>query len=395
MTKGVLLVNVFRGGLPADGAGVTFTLVSTRSAERRELVQKATGSKGSARLRYDENEFVVAKITVAARNYWTVTIEEPKGSVDVVLEPFPKTGPAGWWHSALNIKRFSLVRGSGVRIGVIDEGVGPHPALAHVRNLGCMEGVTRSLVGGEDSYGHGTHVAGIIAARPQSSSVFWGIAPGADVLAIKVKIRRSEKTGQFDDSPTQDSIAEALQMLVEDEQVDLVNLSFGALEPSRLLAARIKEAFEQGVICLCAAGNDGREQLRFPAADEDSIAVASVGKANSGTANSPVRVAHGKQGNDGFFLAGDSNYGPKIACCAPGVQIISTAPNGGYVDMSGTSMAAPAACGALASQLARDQDYAKMPRDSKRAEYARTILEKCCADIGLPSQYQGNGLIQA
>jgi subtilisin len=98
-----------------------------------------------------------------------------------------------------------------------------------------------------------------------------------------------------------------------------------------------------------------------------------------------------------MFLANFSCFGPEIDCCAPGVGIISTVPERfgltmPYAAMDGTSMASPAACGALAAILAKSIDYPGLPRDVSRAERARALLKANCRDVAMEARYQGRGI---
>jgi len=102
----------------------------------------------------------------------------------------------------------------------------------------------------------------------------------------------------------------------------------------------------------------------------------------------------------GLFVANFSNIGPELFCAAPGVGIISTVPAtkdapAPYADMSGTSMASPAACAALATLLGVDETYKQMPRSIERAQRASLVLISYLAPLGLTQASAGWGLSQA
>ena len=106
-----------------------------------------------------------------------------------------------------------------------------------------------------------------------------------------------------------------------------------------------------------------------------------------------------KLGQQHFFLAAFSCFGPTLACIAPGVGIISTVPDrlgttDLYMEMDGTSMASPAACGTLAVILSKDPMYKTLPRDISRTNAARTLLAQHCQPIGLAVTFEGRGLIK-
>jgi subtilisin family serine protease len=102
-------------------------------------------------------------------------------------------------------------------------------------------------------------------------------------------------------------------------------------------------------------------------------------------------------GHDNLFLAAFSCFGPALACAAPGVGIVSTVPDrdgtvGAYMEMDGTSMASPAACGALAVILSRDETYKALPRNISRSKKAALALAQHCKPFGLPVKFEGRGL---
>lgn len=394
-----LRVNVsFSQGEPRCGGGVLLELESKNGSAQEEKVKcEDFGIRGGrVEFKFDERRFRPLRVSVAAVDYWTALFERPRGHLDVRLEPLPRSGPLGWWHEAVNITDSLEYGGRGVKIGVIDTGFGKHDALRHVKNLGAFEGVYLNPAAGFDTHGHGTHVAGIIAARPSRRRDYRGIAPMAAVVTIKVA-SGSRRLAQSNDRWNQDSVSEAIEYLAAHERVDLINMSFGSRQRSLTVHDAVRDAFDQGVLCLCAAGNDGKDQLRFPAALEETVAVAALGKVGFGPRNGRLMPDEpGKVTEGGFFLAPFSNYGPGVACIAPGVRVISTAPFHpmAYSVMSGTSMAAPAACAALATVLSGDAAYHALPRSAARAIHARNALEKACKTVELSFTYEGKGVPQ-
>lgn len=247
---------------------------------------------------------------------------------------------------------------------------------------------------GADIDGHGTHVCGLIAARPDEAAHFCGIAPGVDLVTARV-CDTTATTNQAD-------MAKALDVLDADYRIDLVNLSLAAEQRSVVLYDAILDLRDAGVLAVCAAGN-AAQSVWFPAALEDTIAVSAIGLSGWGAQFSissgqrPDVDALDRFGDANFYLARFSCTGREITCAAPGVGIVSTVPtvsgDPAFAEMDGTSMASPIACAVLAARLAEDVQYRSMARDGSRASRAREVLETCCRDIVAPS-FQGRGVPQ-
>jgi subtilisin family serine protease len=328
-------------------------------------------------------------------NWWQ---NYPQGSVSIDLQPLPKGGPLGWWHYLAGVQQDGARRGAGIRIGVVDTGLGSHPYLSHVKSLGAVINGAHdtSAKAGLDVLGHGTHVSGIMAARPpQGSNDYAGVASGADVSVIRVFPPQGEAN--------QGDIAEAIDLLSE-QGADLINLSLGGPQPSEIERDALRAAVGRGTLCIGAAGNNFGQPVMYPSAYPEVASVSAIGLAGIYPAGSmeaqSLPSQYDRYTADNLFIANFSNLGPQLICTAPGVGIISTVPaeNGNaapYAARSGTSMAAPVACGALASVLAQDTVYRDMKRGPERAQRAATILFASLRPLGLNPVYAGYGLSQA
>lgn len=201
-------------------------------------------------------------------------------------------------------------QGEGVTVAVVDSGIAPHYALDVVdyRNFTTDSDLY-------DSLGHGTHCAGIIAAKEGNAK---GIAPKAKIHSLKVLGHSGMGSN--------DAVADAVQYATE-IKCDIISMSLGSSRPDARLHEVIKRAHDAGIIVVCAAGNDGGA-VNFPAAFAETIAVGAVDK--SGQA------------------CEFSSRGKEIAVAAPGADITSTWLGNGYATISGTSMAAPFVAGVLA-----------------------------------------------
>jgi type VII secretion-associated serine protease mycosin len=214
-----------------------------------------------------------------------------------------------------------LSRGEGVVVAVIDSGVSAdHPALA-----GKVLPGLDLVDGGEgrcDENGHGTLIAGIIAAREEVSAGFryYGVAPEATILPVRV-LRDQRPTT---DPNLSDRIASAINWVV-DQGAAIVNLSL-TTAPTASLRAAVERAVASGVVVVAASGNQadaGRDgEVAYPAAYEGVIAVAGVDPSDAHVSSSVA--------------------GPYVDVAAPGVRISGPSPAGGgylFADEGGTSFA--------------------------------------------------------
>ncbi|PSP27384.1 serine protease [Halobacteriales archaeon QH_2_65_14] len=253
--------------------------------------------------------------------------------------------------------------GDGVDVGVIDGGIDPtHPDLSgnladpdvdenHESWTDCSGG--NCPYPWSDDGGHGTHVAGIIAAEDGDSGVV-GVAPDATLHALKV----CSGSGGCRTS----SIVEAIRYAA-DQGWGVVNLSLGSPQESPALQTAGQYALEAGVLPVAAAGNRGSpDSVGYPAAYDEFLAVSAT-TIEDGTADF-------------------SSRGPEIDIAAPGADVCS-ADLDGYAPRDGTSMASPHVAGAAAQVMA----------DGSGPAETRERLLDTAEDLGLPETDQGSGLV--
>ena len=212
--------------------------------------------------------------------------------------------------------------GSSKRAWVIDSGVDlNHPDL--VVDTGKSYSCVRSRVGADDENGHGTHVAGTIAARKNNNGVA-GVAAGLPVVAVRVLDRRGSGTWSC-------VIAGVDYVKANGKAGDVANMSLGG-GFSQSVNDAVIAASSGGIWFSLAAGNDG----------------AHAGNSSPASANGTyIRTISASDSSD--RMASWSNYGnPPVDYAEPGVSIYSTYKDGGYRTLSGTSMAAPHHAGLLA-----------------------------------------------
>src|SRR5439155_15694982 len=270
--------------------------------------------------------------------------------------------------------------GAGIGVAILDSGVAEHPDLnskvRYAANFVPAETDTR------DGYGHGTHVAGIIAGNGRASSAFGdtyiarGIAPGANLIVFRVL----DSAGVGSDSAVIRAIEQAID-LKDRYNIRVMNLSIGrpVAESYRTdpLCRAIENAWRAGIVVVTAAGNEGRNNefgtdgygtITAPGNDTLVITVGAMNTVGTETRSDDKIASYSSKGPTSV----DHVVKPDLV--APGNQIISLsakasllertypenlvpmslinpAGSGGsseYIQLSGTSMAAPMVCGVVA-----------------------------------------------
>lgn len=259
-------------------------------------------------------------------------------------------------------------KGAGIKIAVIDSGcdinhVSLKDSIAGVRNFTTEDNKNPRIV--TDRVGHGTHVAGIIAAN-EDKNIMSGVAPDAELYILKA----IDKTGSGKLSWVINAINYAVEL-----EVDIISMSLGMPESDPKLERAINNAVKKGISVVCAAGNEGDTnyddfEYSYPAAYVDVISVGAVDKKS--------------------VPASFTNSNLVIDCVAPGVDIVSTYPNNTYASLSGTSMATPYVTGSIA--LIKNWSRETFQRELTEQElYAQLI--KFTKTLDYPRSVQGNGLI--
>ncbi|WP_411375772.1 S8 family serine peptidase [Arthrobacter sp. MPF02] len=200
---------------------------------------------------------------------------------------------------------WNITTGNGIKVAVLDSGVdGNHedisPKVVARANFSSSSTRTGDVIA-EDYYGHGTHVAGIVAASTDNSRGVAGVCPGCTILAGKV----------LNDSGvgTSSSVANGINWAVNNG-AKVINMSIGA-QASRTLEAAVNKAWSKGVVLVAAAGNGGNQARIYPGAYSNVIAVGA-------TDNNDAKAAFSTYGSSWVDIA------------APGVNVYSTFPNHPY-----------------------------------------------------------------
>lgn len=273
--------------------------------------------------------------------------------------------------------------GLGLRVGVVDTGVGPHQALEVEGGRNLTTEFERWV---RDENGHGTHVAGLIAAQ----------APGWSRGEASAVALRSYRIFERDDPYASTFAIQAAIKQAALEGCDLVNLSVGDSMADAGVRQALEFAWARGCVCVAATGNDGKSRVDYPARYARALAVSAMGLEGSWPEQAAfdwTLSTHRGKDIAGFpsFLASFSNRGTKVGLTAPGVAVVSTIFGGRWGVMCGTSMAAPIATGVIARRLAKSP-VAAMPRDAARAAAIVRLALEHAEDLGLAAAMQGAGL---
>lgn len=259
--------------------------------------------------------------------------------------------PAAWDYN----------EGAGVRVAIIDTGIdsshrdlqskvdGGYNAINDCERVECWQ----------DDNGHGSHVAGTVAAAKDGRGVV-GVAPKARLYAVKVL-----------DAEGSGNLSDVIKGIVwaANNDMQVANMSLGSPFPSDTMHRALRYAKARGVIVVAAAGNSGGS-VGYPGAYPETIGVSA------------------SDWNDN--IAGFSSRGDEVDFIAPGVAIVSSAMGGDYASFSGTSMAAPHVAGLAALAVAQGW------RGLDGPDGVMGALKKAAVPLAnLTPQEQGAGMVDA
>ena len=295
-------------------------------------------------------------------DYYRVYIEPMKANEDP--QPFAQTLP--WGVDRIDAElAWAYSTGAGVKVAIVDTGIDmDHPDLqANIKggfNTIAPRRGYKDPNNFDDDHGHGSHCAGIVAAINNDIGVV-GVAPDAWLYGVKVL----NKGGG---GMTSDCI-EGIQWCT-DNGMDVISMSWGSTAYDQGIVDACNAAWAAGCVLVGAAGNSGVEDPDlYPAGYESVMAISATDSSDN--------------------IASFSNYGDEIELGAPGVSVYSCYKDGGYVTMSGTSMACPHVSGVAALAIAVYPTYTN--------DQIRQLLWDTAEDIGSPGWdiYFGYGLVDA
>jgi subtilisin family serine protease len=225
----------------------------------------------------------------------------------------------------------------------------------------------------QDEVGHGTHVAGTIAAITDNAVGVAGVTWFCRILPVRVLVRMvNNTTGQVTGIGTSSDIAAGIRWAA-DNGAHVINLSLSGTSDTFVERDAVAYAIAHNVVVVAAMGNEGDHALHFPAAYPDVVSVGAIDQSD--------------------HRASFSNMGPHIDVVGPGVGVRSTVWDNGYADFSGTSMATPHVAGVAA--LIRSCNSTLTAADT--AQILRTTARNLRDQPGdpVPNDNYGFGVVDA
>lgn len=334
--------------LEAKLGGLDLKLNSIHAEDERFFVVDVPEARLPELLKLLEGD---PRVEVAEPNYtysipeadWGATIDAARAEPSRGRTPNDPLYGKQWSFRMVDVeKAWAHSDGEGAVVAVIDTGVAfeDHRRFKRVEDLTGTEFVKGyDFVNDDDhandDHGHGTHVAGTIAQTTNNGVGVAGLAPKAKIMPLKVLSARGSGSAA--------DIADAIRFAA-DEGANVINMSLGGGLRSLVMQNAVAYARKKGVVVVCAAGNNGRRKVEFPAAYKGAFAVSSVGPTGK--------------------LAFYSSYGKQLAISAPGGDKQLGGDEGGilqntvmpgqlgitnqYLSFQGTSMATPHVAGAAA-----------------------------------------------
>ena len=256
--------------------------------------------------------------------------------------------------------------GKKIKIGVIDTGADfHHPdlrfSLARGVNL-----LNHGIIPHDDN-GHGTHIAGTIAACSRTGTMI-GVAPRAIICPVKAF--------DYNGSAYVSDIILGIDWCVRNK-VNIINMSFGMQTRSKALLSIVKHAVQAGIVVVASSGNDGKKHtIDYPARYPQTISVGATNKKHR--------------------IAAFSNRGTYVDIYAPGEKIVSSWIHGRHHEMSGTSMATSHVSGSIALLLARKPflSPAEVKTLIQKSAYPLKLDKKISSKASRPGEIDAFKLLQ-
>ena len=289
-------------------------------------------------------------------------------SKKVNIKKIRATQTLGWHIAKYNFPAiWTQEQGEGVKVAIIDTAIDSRHPEIDIKG-GYDFAYSRSIDYYKTHYpvqGHGTHVAGIIGAKNNSTGTV-GVAPKASLYSL-VALNDSG-SGSFT------NLIKSIDWCIANH-MDVINMSLGASSDNKALYEAIRRAYDANIPIICAGGNsDWSGHLDFPGVYNETIAVASIARNMKRS----------------YF----SSIGANIDVAAPGSNIVSCTPENTYSSYSGTSMASPFVAGLVALMIAKHRKLGgSTPINNVEDVREHLIRTTTDADYDGNDSYTGYGLI--
>jgi len=262
-----------------------------------------------------------------------------------------------WWLTDTQVNDFWVRTGGGegIKIGIVDTGIDEEHRQSGdlTQVVADAKDFTGSRHGWRDQHGHGTHVAGIIAAG-------FGNRQGVAGLAHKAKLYCAKGLGDSG-SGSDSEVSNAIFWCIE-QGCHIINLSLGSPVPSQRIKNAVEDAHDSGVIVLAAAGNAGGEDnVGYPAKYDTCFAVGAIDRTKR--------------------IARFSDSGLEVDGVGYGVKMLSCYQNGEYAVLSGTSMATPHLAGFVANRMSAELKHTGSLKTSSLAKLIN-LFRATSQDLG-------------
>lgn len=377
VTASIITSLIYASAALASDINVIIGFRHQTSLADQDKQGKITGAGGRIKKSHRSINAISARIPEESlaliKNEPAVAYIEADSIVTAIVPPTTSPAPTpelldswGVMHIGAASAYAKGIKGAGVKVAILDTGIDyTHPDLSDNYKGGYNFVYDNNDPIDDSRYGHGTHVAGIIAAKDNGTGVV-GVAPEASIYALKVL--NGGLMGLTSD------ILDAIDWAITNK-MNIINMSFGAPLESQAFSDVCDLAYKAGITIFAAAGNFKQPVVDNPAGFASVIAVSAT--------------------NPDDTLAYFSNYGDKVEVAAPGVNIKSTVKGGGYGLMSGTSQSTPHAAGVAA--LIISAGIQDMDQDGNIADEVRKQLTLTATDLGAPGRdiYFGYGLVNA
>ncbi|GMM72643.1 hypothetical protein MTsDn5_25950 [Alteromonas gracilis] len=325
-------------------------------AAAKSEVRKAGGA---IKKELKKQKMVAATMSKSALNKLRNNPNVESIEVDVLRKPMAQTTPYG--YTMVQANQFGQSDTAARKVCIIDTGYN----LGHPDLPGTNDGVTgqanNSAVGNwyNDGNGHGTHVAGTIAAYDNNEGVV-GVYPGVNMHIVKIFNDNGQWTYASD-------LIDAISQC-QDAGSNVVNMSLGGGSASTTERNAMQSFTDAGMLLVAAAGNDGNSAKSYPASYDAVMSVAAVDSNEN--------------------RASYSQYNDQVEIAAPGSAVQSTYPTNTYAALSGTSMATPHVAGGAALV------WSYFPQCTNNE--IRSVLNATAEDKGSAGRdnFYGHGLMQ-